>query len=134
MTFLSEIRTVSTARAKLPPAPKRAPKSFTMAELIADAKAAQRRLNAQWHQAMPSQPKPTPSIRTVRWSPEKMERLEKEILKLLRSRPYTTMEMLALIRMTCNRHKLAATLTEMRAAGKVKSRQATNIRKEWSLA
>lgn len=137
MTFLSEIRTVSTPRPKLPPAPKRAvPKitslEETLAAMKADADAWAKRRTKAWGQSIDYGDEPMPSRNMLMWTPEKEKLIAANIVAALeKNGRMTTTEVLAAIPAPKTRHKVKDTLTELHKAGRVQYTHAK--RREWSL-
>lgn len=129
MTFLSEIRTVSTPRPKLPPAPKRAmPKitslEATLAAMKADAQAWKHRKADAWGEGMAVTDEPVARRKQTVWTPDACEELKCRILGLLRKHgPMTATTILERLPPGHNRHKLRDMLTELGKGGKVRKFQ-----------
>jgi hypothetical protein len=133
MSSIYEYRTIKTAMPKLPPAKPTRPMGFSMADLIADAKAAEERQSKAWgeHLFTDDEAKPSRNSRT-RWTPERMARLRAIIIAaLIRHGPMTLEDLNHHVRI--NRHKLKDTMAEFRKEGIAESKQITNQIHRWSL-
>lgn len=137
MTFLSEIRTVSTPRPKLPPAPKRAMPSAasletTLAAMKADAKAWKARKAAAWGERLCVHPERVSKASRILWTPDLEAQIADEIMAALGTHgPMTMTELAPYIRTRCTHHKLRSMLTQMKKAGRVVNKQTSNKIHEW---
>ena len=128
-----EIITAKSASVIAKDAPRKSrPMGFSMADLIADAKAAEERQRKAWgeHLFTDDEAKLSRDSRT-RWTPERMARLRAIIIAALtRHGPMTLEDLNHHVRI--NRHKLKDTMAEFRKEG-IAGKQITKRIHRWSL-
>lgn len=130
-----EIITAKSASVIAKDAPRKAhPKGFSMADLIADARAAEERQSRAWgeHLVTETEAKLSRDSRT-RWTPERMARLRASIIAALTKHGPMTLEDLN-HHVRVNRHKLKDMMTELRKEGIAERKQITKLIHRWSLA
>jgi hypothetical protein len=134
MSYLFDLRTVSTPQIVAKDAPKRIPPAMSYAEMAADAKAARARQRKAWGEGMFSETKDKPSRdRRTQWMPERMAKLRAQIIATLTKHgPMTSEDLLARVRV--NRHKLRDTLTELRKEGLIKRTMINRLIYRWGVA
>lgn len=133
MTYLFDIKTVQTPSI-LPPKPDRPRMTgFTMAQLQTDAAAIRKRQARTWGQGVAKEPVREPTGKRTTWTPDRVAAFETEIIRVLKKHgAMSSFELLPMIRGDKNGHKLKNVLAVMRRAGRVRMKQVSHRRIEWS--
>ena len=140
MIAIPDFRTAYVPPGKLPPAPKRVIPPMpsieaTLAAMKSDAAKWKTRKATAWGEILAVGDEALCRKPRTHWTVEQPGNLEADVLRILsRNPPMSKTYLETLIRVPCNRHKLAEVLAKMRAEGVVKYQQMGATEKHWSLA